>query len=364
MRRLSLQLPLILLCLAMLSFNASGKSKSRRGAETRNIIFMIGDGMGLSAAYAGISVSEKPLNLVQFPTIGLQTTYSANNYITDSAAAGTALSSGKKTKNGAIGVDDQGNPTKSILVMAEEHGLATGMVAITTITDATPASFIAHDPSRGNAENIARDFLKTDIDLFIGGGYNYFAKRSDKLNLIDSLKSRGYEIDTTMAMVTKSTSKKIAGLVYPNAVPYRLKGRGTMLRDGSAKAIEVLSRNPKGFFLMIEGSHIDHGGHDNDAAVLTDEVLDFDQAIGVALEFARKDKHTLVVITSDHETGGVTIVGGDMKAHTVKLNFSSKGHTAALIPVYSFGPGSENFTGFFDNTDFIGKFLACYKFKN
>jgi alkaline phosphatase len=363
MKRLSFQLPLLLLCLSLLSFDSGGKSKSKRGSDIKNIIFMIGDGMGLSAAYAGISVSENPLNLLQFPNIGLQTTYSANNYITDSAAAGTALSSGKKTNNGAIGVDAQGNPTKSILAIAEEHGLATGMVVVTTVTDATPASFIAHDPSRGNAENIAKDFLTTDIDLFIGGGYNFFARRSDKLNLIDSLKIRGYEIDTTMAMVTQSTSKKIAGLVYPNAVPYRLKGRGAMLRDGSVKAIEVLGKNPKGFFLMIEGSHIDHGGHDNDAAVLTDEVLDFDQAIGVALEFAKKDKHTLVVVTSDHETGGVTIVGGDMKAHTVKLNFSSKGHTATLIPVYSFGPGCENFTGFFDNTDFMGKFLSCYRFK-
>lgn len=363
MRRMSSCLYLFILCLSLGSFASYGRTKSKRGTEIKNIIFMIGDGMGLSSAYAGMSVSERPFNLLQFPYIGLQTSFSADNYITDSAAAGTALSSGTKTKNGAIGVDPQGNPTKSILAVAEDHGLATGMVVVTTVTDATPASFVAHDRSRGNAENIAKDFLKTDIDLFIGGGYNFFAKRSDKLNLIDSLIARGYEIDTTMAMVNQSTSRKIAGLVYPAAVPYRLKGRGNMLSEAAAKAIGVLGKNPKGFFLMIEGSHIDHGGHDNDAAVLTDEVLDFDQAIGVALEFARKDKHTLVVVTADHETGGVTIVGGDMKSHTVKLNFSSKSHTAALIPVYAYGPGSEKFAGFFDNTDFIGKFLACYNFK-
>lgn len=363
MKRISFNLYFIILGLSLVSFVPSDKSKYKGGSKIKNIIFMIGDGMGLSAAYAGMSVSDHPLNLVQCTHIGLQTTFSSDNYITDSAAAGTALSSGTKTKNGAIGVDPQGNPTRSILAIAEEHGLATGMVVVTTLTDATPAAFIAHDSSRGNAENIAKDYLKTDIDLFIGGGYNFFAKRSDKLNLVDSLKARGYEIDTTLAMVSKSTSKKIAGLVYPDAVPYRLKGRGDMLPVASAKALEVLSKNPKGFFLMIEGSHIDHGGHDNDAAVLVDEVLDFDQAIGVALEFAKKDGHTLVVITADHETGGVTIVGGNMKSHTVRLNFSSKAHTAALIPVYSFGPGAVNFTGFFDNTDFIGKFLSCYKFK-
>ncbi len=362
MRKFSFCLYFIILELSLVSFVTSAKSKSKGSTKIKNIIFMIGDGMGLSAAYAGMSSTDHPLNLVQCPYIGLQTTFSADNLISDSAAAGTALSSGKKTKNGAIGVDPEGNPTKSILAIAEEHGLATGMVVVTTVTDATPAAFIAHDKSRGNAESIAKDYLKTDIDLFIGGGYNYFAKRSDKLNLIDSLKDRGYEIDTTMAMVRKSNSKKIAGLVYPGAVPYRLKGRGDMLPVASTKALEVLSKSSKGFFLLIEGSHIDHGGHDNDAAVLIDEVLDFDQAVGVALEFARKDRHTLVVITSDHETGGVTIVGGNLKSHTVKLNFSSKGHTAALIPVYSFGPGAENFAGFYDNTDFIGKFISCYRF--
>ncbi|TFG89298.1 MAG: alkaline phosphatase, partial [Candidatus Atribacteria bacterium] len=286
-----------------------------------------------------------------------------DNYITDSAAAGTANATGTKTKNGSIGVDSQGNPVTSILSIAEGKGLATGLVAVTSITDATPASFIAHDASRGNNENIARDFLDTDIDLFIGGGYNYFYSRSDNLNLIDSLKARGYEIDTTMAMVTSSKSKKIAGLVYPGAVPYRLNGRGNMLPAASKKAIEVLSQNKNGFFLMIEGSHIDHGGHDNNSAVLVDEVLDFDEAVGVALDFARKDGNTLVVITADHETGGVTITGGDMSTHTVVLNFSAKGHTAVMVPVYAFGPGAENFTGIFDNTDLIKKFLSAYNFK-
>lgn len=341
----------------------SDKSKAKRASEIRNIIFMIGDGMGVATLYAGMTVSDHPLNIERCPVTGLQKTFSYDNYITDSAGAGTALASGKKTKNGVIGLDAQGNPVKSILNIAEEHGLATGMVVVTTITDATPASFVAHDASRGNAENIAKDFINSGIDLFIGGGYKYFGKRSDKLNLIDSLKIRGYEIDTTMSMVSATSSKKVVGLVYPDAVPYRLKGRGDMLPVASKKAIDILSKNTKGFFLMIEGSHIDHGGHDNDAAVLVDEVLDFDQAVGVALDYAQKDGHTLVVITADHETGGVTIVGGDMNSHTVKLNFSSKGHTAVMVPVFAFGPGAEKFTGIYDNTCFIGKFLEGYNFK-
>lgn len=225
------------------------------------------------------------------------------------------------------------------------------------------ASFVAHDASRGNSENIAKDYLSAGIDLFIGGGYKYFGKRSDKLNLIDSLQKKGFEIDTTMSMVTASNANKIAGLVYPDQVPYKLKGRGDMLTVASKKSIEILNTNTRGFFLLIEGSHIDHGGHDNNQEVLVDEVLDFDQAVGAALDFAKKDGHTLVVITADHETGGVTITGGNMKDHTVKLNFSTKGHTAVMVPVFAFGPGAEKFTGIYDNTDFMGKFLNSFQFK-
>ena len=156
------------------------------------------------------------------------------------------------------------------------------------ITHATPASFIAHQSSRGSYEDIAMDFLKTDIDVFIGGGYDHFAKRKDKLNLIDSLKFRGYEVDTSLAMILKSTSLKLAGLTAPVHNPYRLKGRGDMLPASSGKAIEILNKNPKGFFLMIEGSQIDWAAHANAADTLIDETLDFDKAVGVALDFAKK----------------------------------------------------------------------------
>jgi len=324
---------------------------------------MIGDGMGVPALYAGMSVADHPLNIENFPITGLQKTFSADNYITDSAGAGTALACGTKTNNGTIGQDPQGNHLKSIMKIAEENGLATGMVVVTDITDATPASFIAHNISRSNADAIALDFLKTDIDVFIGGGYNHFGRRADRINLIDSLKKKGYEVDTSMVAIGQSKATKLVGLTDPLACPYRLKGRGNMLPQASKKALEILGKNPKGFFLMIEGSHIDHAGHDNNAEVLTDEVLDFDEAVGIALDYAKKDGHTLVVVTADHETGGVTIVNGNMKSHTVKLNFSSKGHTAVMVPVFAFGPGAENFSGIFDNTTFLGKFLSCYKFK-
>ncbi len=330
--------------------------------EINNVILMIGDGMGLPDVYAAMTVSDKPLNIERCNIIGLQQTFSSNSYITDSGAAGTALATGNKTKNGSIGVDSLGNPVKSILEIAEANDLATGIVSTSSITDATPASFVAHEPSRNSFEAIALDLLKTDIDVFIGGGYNNFAKRTDKLNLLDSLKLRGYEVDTTMDMVMKSASGKIAGLTAPFNNPFRLNGRGDMLPEATAKAIEILTKNKKGFFLMVEGSEIDKIAHQNVADTLIDETLDFDKAVGVALDFAKKDGHTLVIITADHETGGVIIVEGDRETHKVKLNFATHDHTAVMVPVYAFGPDAEKFSGIYNNTDIFQKMRSAFGF--
>jgi alkaline phosphatase len=339
------------------------KAISDKNQEVKNVILMIGDGMGISDVYAAMTVSDRPLNIERCPSTGLQTTFSSNNYITDSAAAGTAIATGNKTKNGVIGMDSLGVRVRSILEIAKEHGLAAGLVSTSAVTHATPASFVAHESSRGSYEDIARDFLNSGIDVFIGGGYDHFAKRKDKINLTDSLRYRGYEVDTTLSLILKSTSAKLAGFTAPGQNPYRLKGRGDMLPVSTGKAIELLNKNKKGFFLMIEGSQIDWAAHANVADTVVDETLDFDKAVGVALDFAEKDKHTLVIITADHETGGVTITGGDKKNHKVKLNFSTKDHTAVMVPVYAFGPGSESFDGIYDNTVIIHKILKAYSFK-
>jgi alkaline phosphatase len=362
MKKTSSLLLLIPIYLTMVSCVATKEKSNTNADKVRNVILLIGDGMGLPDVYAAMTVSGEPLNIERCNYIGLQKTFSADNYITDSGAAGTALATGNKTKNGAIGVDPQGNRLKSILEIAEEHGLATGLVSTSSITDATPASFIAHQSSRINYNAIALDFLKTDIDIFIGGGSANFANRTDKISLIDSLKFRGYEVDTTMDQIMKSFSGKIAGLTAPFNNPVRLNGRGDMLPQSTSKAIDVLSKNKKGFFLMVEGSEIDKVAHQNVTDTLIDEVLDFDRAIGVALDFAKNDGHTLVVITADHETGGVTIIGGDSNTRTVKLNFSSKGHTATPVPVYAYGAGADKFTGIYDNTEIFKKILSAYGF--
>jgi len=316
----------------------------------------------LPAVYAAMTVSPTPLNFERCTHTGLIKTFSLTDYITDSAAGGTALSSGKKTGNGIIGQDTLGNKFKSILEIAEEQGLATGLVSTSSITHATPASFIAHVPNRDLYEDIALDFLKTDIDVFIGGGINNFCHRKDGINLLDSLTSRGYEVDTTLENILASTGLKLAGLTAPFHNPYRLDGRGDMLPLASQKALDILSQNSKGFFLMIEGSQIDWAGHGNLPENLVDETLDFDKALGLVLDFAQKDGHTLVIVTADHETGGVTITDGNIENHKVTLNFSSKDHTSVMVPVYAYGPGAEEFTGIFDNTEFLNRFIKLYGF--
>jgi len=353
---------LVIAGVILVSCSPVNKMKSRRNPEIRNVILMIGDGMGLPVISAAITVSELPLNVERCTSIGMQKTSSDDRYITDSGAAGTALATGNKTKNGAIGVDSGGNRLKSILEIAEEYGLSTGLVSTSSLTHATPASFIAHQSDRSSYEDIALDFLKTDIDVLIGGGYDHFAKRSDNLNLLDSLKIKGYEVDTSLTAILNSVSPKLAGFTAPVHEPYRLKGRGEMLPLATWKAIDILNKNNKGFFLMVEGSQIDWAAHANNADTLLVEVLDFDQAVGVALDFAQTDGHTLVIITADHETGGVTITGGDIKTHGVRLSFSTTDHTAVMVPVYAFGPGADKFTGIYDNTEVFQKILASFKF--
>ena len=205
----------LIFCVLIISFFSCSSSRltsSGRKPEIKNVILMIGDGMGIADVTAAIAVSQNPLNIERCTSTGMQKTSSSDNYITDSAASGTALATGVKTKNGSIGVDSQGKPVKTILEIAESNQLATGLVSTSSITHATPASFIAHQSSRGSYEDIALDFLKTDVDVFIGGGSDNFAKRKDKLNLIDSLKSKGYEVNTSIETVLKSDAPKVAGL--------------------------------------------------------------------------------------------------------------------------------------------------------
>ena len=321
-----------------------------KGKKPKNVVLFIADGMSLPHMHAGMTANHGRLFLENFKHMGFLKTHSAESYITDSAAGGTALATGQKTYNAAIGVDMDKKPLKTILQEASEKGLATGLVSTSAITHATPASFIAHQPNRNMYEEIAADFLKTDIDVFIGGGYKHFTTRKDGRNLVEELKEKGYRVEQDMNTIRTIKSGKLAGLMAEEHAP-RVAERGDMLPAATNTAISILSNNKKGFFLMVEGSQIDWGGHAGSTIYVVEDMLDTDRTVGLALEFAAKNRETLVVVTADHETGGMTILNGNYETGMVKGAFSTGGHTGLMVPVMAWGPGAEEFTGIMDNTE-------------
>ncbi len=328
----------------------------------KNIILMIGDGMGTTEVYAGYTLNHGHLNLERMRNIGFSKTHSTS-YVTDSGAGGTALSTGHKTYNGAIGVDADGKPVKTILELAEEQGKATGLAVTCAVTHATPASFISHQASRNDYELIADDFMKTDIDVFIGGGLNHFQKRKDGVDLTAKLREKGYTVATNIDQIRKLEKGPVAGLLDTVHEPRWLDGRGNLLVESVKEAIRLLNLDKDGFFLMVEGSQIDWGGHANDVNYIATEMVDFDKAVGAALDFAEKDGQTLVIVTADHETGGLGLVGGNIETGEIKAGFTTKDHTGVMVPVFSFGPHAEAFNGIQENTDIFYKMLDAYGFK-
>ncbi len=321
----------------------------------KNIIFLIGDGMGTAQVYAGLVANKGALYLRTMPSAGFSKTNSADNLITDSAAGATALSTGEKTNNGAIGIDTKGRPKKTLLEMAEEKGLSTGMVVTCSGTHATPASFIAHQANRGMSQEIAADFLKTDFEVLISGGRNDFEKRSDGRNLLTELETKGYDVVSSMDSLQFVKSKKVVALVHESEPEPYAFGRGEMLKPGTVFALDKLHTNKHGFFLMVEGSQIDWGGHDNDVTYVVTEMLDFDRTVGEALKFAAKNGETLVVVTADHETGGLSVTGGNLQTGLVNGKFTVGDHTAVMVPIFAYGPGAEHFSGIMENTDIFEK---------
>jgi len=320
----------------------------------KNVILMIGDGMGLGQITAGMYASSNHLNLEDFPVIGLQKTYAYNDLITDSAASATAMACGVKTYNAAIGVDKDTLPVKNILEEAEANGWRTGLVATSTVVHATPAAFIAHQPLRSMYEYIADDFLKSEIDLFIGGGLKYFnSQRMRGDDLLAKLQQKGFKVsgiaNEELENVYLGDVDKFAYFTANDSPIPTATGRD-YLPLASKIAANFLNRSrKKGFFLMVEGSQIDWGGHANDTKYIITEVQDFDRAIGEILAFAKKDKETLVIVTADHETGGFAI-NPKSRRDSIRGAFTSSYHTGTMVPVFAYGPGAELFSGIYENT--------------
>ena len=330
--------------------------------KVKNIILLIGDGMGLSQVSASQFYNKKTSNFERFPVIGLTKTSSTSDLITDSAAAATAFASGIKTYNGALGVNTDTLAVKTIVEEISKIGISTGIISTSSIVHATPAAFYTHTKKRSMYEDIASQLVSSDIDFFAGGGINYFNDRKDKRNLILELEKKGFSINTeSLPKNTKPVLNKKQGyLLAPNGMPKMLDGRGEFLTNATKLAIESLSSNEEGFFLMIEGAQIDWGGHDNDADYLISELIDFDNTIGVALDFAKLNGETLVIVTADHETGGFTLAQDNGDYNKIKPVFSTDGHSATMVPVFAKGPNAEDFGGIYEDTAIYNKMKSLF----
>ena len=323
----------------------------------KSIIFIISDGTGIGQ-YSLSYYANGPFAPARFEHVGLVATHPNDGQcgttckrVTDSAASGTALSSGQKTYNGAIGVDRDTLTIKTMLEWAEEKNMATGLVATSTVTHATPASFAAHVDYRRKEKEIARQFAETEVDVILGGGKKFWPD-----SLIAAYESRGGQfinkIDTPL-----EKGKRILGLFSEKALPPAHEGRSPSTTEMARLALEKLEQNPNGYFVMIEESQVDWGGHANSAAYIKGEMASLNELVNFVLDYQIDHPDVLVVLTADHECGGVAV--HDAKDSDLDIRFTSDYHSANFVPVWATGPGAEVFDAFMDNTE-IGKQLIEY----
>ncbi|HET7094089.1 MAG TPA: alkaline phosphatase [Thermomicrobiales bacterium] len=393
-----------------------------RGWETnpraRNIILFIGDGMGQAHRFAGQLFAAGRggrLAMDRLPHVGMMSTLCVDpaSFVTDSAAAATAIATGVKTANGAVSVDLDGAPHPTILELARRSGRATGLVTTCQLTDATPAAFGAHVPHRSDQSEIARQYVEdASVDLLLGGGGAYWRPAGGPTpwprdpddprdralgtagDLTRAAAEHGYAVvtaaDALHEAVRRPTDKppKLLGL-FANQELFRQTAEGlgdrydppVSLAEMTEAAIDVLSRNPRGFFLMVEESAIDRMAHHNNAPMTIKGVLELDRAVQVALAFAERDPDTLIIVTADHECGGLAIAGSHDPPYPYEpggglldtvlagedgpfpiadaangfvMGWATTGHTAAAVPITAQGPSAERIAGPIENTDLFG----------
>lgn len=344
MKRISLIIATILLSLGTI-----------RAQEVKNIIYLIGDGMGLSSV--SMMMVESGYDSTIFDkadNVALQKTYSADNRVTDSAASGTALASGHKTNNTHIGCTPDGKAVESLFDVAKAEGKATGVVVTTYLQHATPAAFYAHTESRHNYELITEQLLHSSLDVAIGGGMGFFNKvYGDKVQ--DNIEKQGFTLAQEFSAVAEHRGdSRLLALLAEWEVG---SNSGTYLADATHEALRILEHRggDEGFVLMVEGSLIDGMGHANDANAQQIEMQGFMGAIEVAVAYAEEHEDTLVVVTADHETGGLSIVSADanfnLSEQGVEYRWTTKGHSGVMIPIYLYGAKSEAINGIVENTD-------------
>ena len=353
-----------ILCLSLFSLSlllslpaCSKKETKQETPKAVNVIYMIGDGMALPQVFATMLATGEDLAFQQFPYIGVVDTRSASNDITDSAAGGTALACDKKTKNGMVGMDVDTLAMETVLDVLADHGKSTGIVVTCYAGHATPADFYAKVPARKMYEDIAVQMAESDkLNVMIAGGRKHFNQRKDSLNLLERMENElGWKVYDTLADID-TTCMKYAVLAADGHMPIAPE-RGDFLPEGVSTALKTLSQDKDGFFLMVEGSQIDFACHAHDSVNMVDETVDFSKAVQVALDFAKADGNTLVVVTADHETGGLTMIDPQGHYSNVSFHYSTYSHTCLPVMIYAYGPGAEQFTGWMQNNEVKARIL-------
>jgi len=345
--------------------------------KAKNIILLIGDGMSLSQVSSYRLLKGGPNERIAvdtFPISGIVLTHSQDAIVTDSASSATAFSTGKKTNNGALGLDPDNQVLENFTETIDKHGYVSSLISTSEITHATPAAYASHVDLRWKTDEISLQMMDSDVMTILGGGRHFFmteemgGKRSDEVNLLE-------EINSTHTILTKKTDMdsfdhsnqgKVVGLFADEALRdietpenHSLEPSTSEMLNFALKRSDQFNQNGcKGFFVMVEGSQVDWAGHANNLDYLKREMADFDDVVKTALDFAKNNQDTLVIVTADHETGGLLIEPATPTNYTspeVKFSFNTGigygSHTGVPVPVYAYGPGSENFTGTLDNTD-------------
>ena len=325
-----------------------------KNQKPKNIILIIGDGTGLNQvtlSRIAIGGLDFKLAIDQMPYTGFSLTHSYNNAYTDSAAAATAWATGKKTNNKFLSVDVNKKELKTLPEILYEKGFLSGLVSTSSITHATPAAFYAHIDSRYKEEEIANQLIASSISIAFGGGKEFFDNERLKKNfLYISDKESLEELDL-------SASRRVIGLFDKDGIE-RSPEKPTQqeMTNVALNFLKTKTNNCKGFFLMSEGSQIDWAAHDNDAKKMITEFEDFDKTIRLAMEYVGKNKDTLLIITADHETGGLQILKQDKDY--VEIQWGTGRHTGIPVGVYAYGPGASHFTGLMDNTEIYHKIIS------
>lgn len=380
--------------------NASEHQITKTGAQSpKNIVLISADGMGVCQWQAGMVAAKGKMNLSRMQSAGLLTTNPLDVFCGDAPSHSTALATGVNSHKGAVSVDMDNKPLKTITELVKEKGLAMGIVSANSLVEGSIVPFVGHAQNRMAVEALTAGYVDTNIDVFIGAGSDYFTKsiqggfgpgpgagggqggsgaaaggqrpaggqggpgaggvvqmgeRTDKRNLINELKAKGYQVCNSIDEIKQVKGGKLAGFTGAQSNPNIQEGRGNMFPASVETALNVLKSGSKGFFLMVGDMYVDRASHNSKIDLLCDETLDLDRAIGKALDFAEHDGQTLVLVVGSPEASGMSIVGGNMAEGTVEAKWSMPGmanHSGTQVPMFAYGPGAEQFMGVMENTE-------------